>query len=254
MKQKIIWSEVKAEDIQVALKLLVDPKKREVLPRFFKTGKGEYGEGDIFWSISVPNQRAVVKEVGLLSLEEIEKLLYSKVHECRFTGLLFLVQLYKKSKKEAVLNEKVVAFYLKHFKQVNNWDLVDTSAYSILGDYLLNRDRSILYEWIESTHLWQQRIAMVATMAFVRKGEREDTFALADRVLLHTHDLMQKATGWLLRETTRKGGEGPLRSFLEGVRVGDTQKRYQLMPRTMLRYCIEKFDETLRQDYLKGRI
>ena len=209
-----------------ALKEASDEEKKLVLPRFFKTGKGEYGEGDKFLGVIVPETRKVAKANKNASYELIEALLESEWHECRLCALLILIEKYKKTPEEAV------QFYLCHLKGINNWDLVDLSAPYILGDYLVNRnDRQILYTLAKSPDMWAQRIAIVSTLMLIRNGQYTDTIALAEQFLTTRHDLIQKATGWMLREVGKRD-EPLLVSFLEA--------NSERMPRTMFRYAIEK--------------
>lgn len=209
-----------------ALKEASDEEKKLVLPRFFKTGKGEYGEGDKFLGVIVPETRKVAKANKNASYELIEALLESEWHECRLCALLILIEKYKKTPEEAV------QFYLCHLKGINNWDLVDLSAPYILGDYLVNRnDRQILYTLAKSPDMWAQRIAIVSTLMLIRNGQYTDTIALAEHFMTTRHDLIQKATGWMLREVGKRD-EPLLVSFLE---ANSTR-----MPRTMFRYAIEK--------------
>lgn len=209
-----------------ALKEASDEEKKLVLPRFFKTGKGEYGEGDKFLGVIVPETRKVAKANKNASYELIEALLESEWHECRLCALLILIEKYKKTPEEAV------QFYLCHLKGINNWDLVDLSAPYILGDYLVNRnDHQILYTLAQSPDMWSQRIAIVSTLMLIRNGQYTDTIALAEHFMTTRHDLIQKATGWMLREVGKRD-EPLLVSFLE---ANSTR-----MPRTMFRYAIEK--------------
>lgn len=233
-------------EIKQALQVLSIPEKAEFLPKFFKTGKGEYGEGDIFIGVSVPDQRSVAKEFyQKISLEEHSSLLSSKIHEHRLTALLMLVYKFEKT-KDKIGQKEIIDFYLKHTKYINNWDLVDTSCYKILGRYCFeNQDSKILESLSDSDDMWEKRMAIVATMHHIKKGKFELTKTFALKNLKHPHDLMHKANGWLLREMGKKN-EPELLNFLN--------KYYNEMPRTCLRYAIEKLDENLRQDYLKGRI
>ena len=235
-----------AQTISNALSDLSIPQNVEILQKFFKTGKGEYAEGDIFIGVKVPDQRIVAKEFyNKISLEEINELLSSKIHEHRLTALLMLVYKFEKTKDKNQQKE-IVAFYLKHTKHINNWDLVDTSCYKILGRYCFeNQDSKILEKLSDSKNMWEMRMAIVGTMHHVKKGEFGLTKSFALKNLHHPHDLMHKANGWLLREMGNKN-EQQLLDFL--------YHHYKEMPRTCLRYAIEKLDENLRQDFLKGRI
>jgi 3-methyladenine DNA glycosylase AlkD len=220
-----------------SLRAYSDEEKKEILPRFFKTGKGQYGEGDRFMGVTVPNTRKVAKSAAGLSSDVVEMLLESPWHESRLCALLILIEKYRKDP------ETIVTFYLNHTRWVNNWDLVDLSAPYILGDYLVKlEDRSILYELAQSQLMWEQRIAVVSTLMLIRKGQFEDTMRLAQKLLSARHDLMQKAVGWMLREVGKRD-KGLLQSFLE--------KHKSQMPRTMLRYAIEKFSPEERAYYMK---
>ncbi len=211
-------------------------EKREVLPRFFKTGKGEYGEGDRFMGVVVPDTRKVAKNHNDVSWEVLEALLESEWHECRLCALVILVNRFKKQPDETL------SFYLDHTKGVNNWDLVDLSAPYILGAYLVDKsDREILYVLSASKNMWEQRIAIVSTLMLIRNSQFADTMKLAEGFLNIKHDLMQKATGWMLREVGKRD-VGLLTEFLERYKA--------VMPRTMLRYAIEKFSPELRRYFL----
>ncbi len=223
-----------------------DPSQVEGLSRFFKTGPGEYGEGDLFLGIKVPVTRSVVKDCWKgTSFEDLEECLASGYHEVRLAGLLTLVEIFSHSRKDPLVQERCIGFYLAHTERINNWDLVDLSCYQLLGSWLMDKDRSLLYDLARNgKSVWEQRIGIVSTMAFIRKGQLDDTFAIADLLLDHPHDLIHKATGWLLREAGKRDGSA-LREFLA--------TRYMNMPRTMLRYAIEKFPEEERQQYLKKK-
>lgn len=214
-----------------------DDEKKIVLPRFFKTGKGEYGEGDRFMGVVVPNTRKVAKENAAVSWEVIEALLESEWHECRLCALLILVERYNKHPEETV------RFYLENTRGINNWDLVDLSAPYILGRHLAGyEDRSILYIMAGSGNMWEQRIAVVSTLALIRDNQFDDTLKLAEKFMGTKHDLMQKATGWMLREVGKRD-ERTLTAFLD--------KYCQQMPRTMLRYAIEKLTPEQRVHYMR---
>ena len=220
-----------------------NPSQVEGLSRFFKTGPGQYGEGDIFLGIKVPTTRAVVKSCWKeLTLNDLEECVTNPYHEVRLAALLALVEMFSHSKKDKAFQKECVDFYLSHTDRINNWDLVDLSCYPLLGVWLLDKDRSLLYDLArDGKTIWEQRIGMVSTMTFIRHGQLEDTFAIADILLHHPHDLIHKAVGWLLREAGKKD-ETALTWFLES--------RYKNMPRTMLRYAIEKFPEGKRQLYM----
>lgn len=223
-----------------------DPSHVEGLSRFFKTGKGQYGEGDRFLGIKVPVTREVVKQCWqTASFEDLETCVSSKYHEMRLAALLTLVQIFKNAKKDKALQQQCVDFYLSHTSYINNWDLVDLSCYELLGTWLLDKDRTLLYDLAHhGKTIWEQRIGIVSTMQFLRHGQLEDTYAIADIFLNKPkplHDLLQKAVGWLLREAGKRD-EQWLKDWLNS--------RYKNMPRTMLRYAIEKFSEEERAKYL----
>lgn len=223
------------------LKSLENKEQKEILQRFFKTGKGQYGEGDIFLGIKVPVQRKTAKKYLDLSLEEIQELLNSEIHEHRLIGLFILINKYKKTEDK----KNIFDFYLKNAKRVNNWDLVDLSAPNIVGDFILDKDRDILSEYAKSENLWEKRIAIVSTFTLIRNNQFEDTIKIAEILLNDAHDLIHKATGWMLRESGKRD-LNVLEMFLK--------KYYKIMPRTMLRYAIEKFPEDKRKAYLRGEI
>jgi 3-methyladenine DNA glycosylase AlkD len=220
------------------------PSQVEGLSRFFKTGPGQYGEGDKFLGIKVPVTRAVVKECWrYIGFPELEESLSSKYHEVRLAGLLALVEIFTHAKKDQTLQRECVDFYLSHTDSINNWDLVDLSCYPLLGEWLLDKDRSLLYDMARNGRtIWEQRIGIVSTMTFIRHGQLQDTFDIADILLHHPHDLIHKAVGWLLREAGKRD-KAALEAFL--------QPRCQSMPRTMLRYAIEKFPDNERRAFLK---
>ena len=219
------------------LRGLSDDEKKTVLPRFFKTGKGEYGEGDRFLGVIVPNTRKVAKNHKDSPYIVIEMLLESEWHECRLCALLMLIEKYRKEPDEAV------HFYLTHTQGINNWDLVDLSAPYILGDYLKDKtDRNVLYDLAGSSVMWERRIAVVSTLMLIRHGQFDDTIRLAEALIDSKHDLMQKSIGWMLREVGKRD-KGLLVQFIE--------KHKHEMPRTMLRYAIEKFPEPERREFMR---
>jgi 3-methyladenine DNA glycosylase AlkD len=221
---------------------LKNPKKARELTRFFKCGKGEYGEGDQLWGIMVPFQRQVAKKYFQdADLQDAQKLLNSPVHEQRLTGLLMLV--FKFEKADEKLRKEIYKFYLKNTKRINNWDLVDLTAPRIVGEFLLDKDRKILYRLAKSKNLWERRIAVLATFMFIRECDFKDALKIAEILLNDNHDLIHKAVGWMLREIGKRNIKTE-EKFL--------QKYYRTMPRTILRYAIEKFPEKKRADYLKG--
>lgn len=233
------------QDIFKTLQTKKAVKKAEIFSRFFKTGKGEYGEGDIFWGLSVPTQRIIAKTYSNASFSVIKKMLCNPVHEFRLTALLILVYTYKKASSE--IRKEIFDFYIANMRYVNNWDLVDLSARDIVGGFLYEytKDRTLLYKLARSPSLWERRISIVATWSFIKKGEYADTLAISEILLFDTHDLIHKATGWMLREVGKKS---------EKHLVGFLKKNYSRMPRTMLRYAIEKFPKEVRKAYLLGHV
>jgi 3-methyladenine DNA glycosylase AlkD len=227
--------------VKAELKSFADSSKAEHSARFFKTGKGEYGEGDVFIGVTVPNQRKVAKQFKGLDLAEVKKLLDSKVHEHRLTALLILT--YKYEKGDEALRRSIYDFYMRNLARVNNWDLVDSIAHKIVGDYLLGKPvmRKVLYNLARSKDLWERRVAMISTWWFIKYDQFDDVVKLAEILLKDEHDLMHKAVGWMLREMGKKD-EDRLRKFLD--------KHAGEMPRTMLRYAIEKLDEDVRKVYM----
>ena len=232
-----------ARVVHAALRAVADPEKAAFYPNFFKTAPGQYGEGDRFIGVTVPKQRKIAKEFKDLPLVHIEKLLQSEVHEDRFAALAILVLQFK-SADEAGQN-KVAQFYLSHRARVNNWDLVDASASYILGPWLEHEDRKIIYDLAASKVLWDRRIAILTAGYYIRNHDFIDIFALTDLLMNDSEDLMHKAIGWMLREVGKKDRKA-LEKFLK--------TRYKKMPRTMLRYAIEKFEPEVRQKYLGGLI
>jgi 3-methyladenine DNA glycosylase AlkD len=221
------------------LSQLSNPEKAKKISRFFKTGKGQYGEGDIFLGIPVPEQRKVAKRYTDLPLTDLQELLSSRIHEHRLTALLILVAKYGKADNSG--KTEIFSFYLKNTENINNWDLVDLSAPKIVGDYLFNKDTAILDNLAKSNNLWERRIAILSTFTFIRNNHFEDALNIAELLLHDEHDLIHKAVGWMLREIGKRDQEREER-FL--------YKYSMQMPRTMLRYAIEKFDEQKRKFYL----
>jgi 3-methyladenine DNA glycosylase AlkD len=233
------------EELKKELLKYSSKEKAKLLSGFFKTEKGEYAEGDIFIGITVPDQRKTAKIFyNKFTLKDIEKLLHSETHEHRMTSLFMLILKYNENKDES-LKKEIVDIYIRNKKYINNWDLVDLSAEKIIGDFLYNykKPRDILYDFAETEHLWTQRIAVLSTFYFIRKNDFKDTFELAKILLNHKHDLIHKAVGWMLREIGKRDFNKEY-DFLK--------KYYKKMPRTMLRYAIEKFDQDLREKFLKG--
>lgn len=230
-----------AFQVKAELKTFADSEKAKHSAGFFKTAKGEYGEGDVFIGVTVPDQRNVAKQFKDLDLAEVKKLLDSKVHEHRLTALLILVLQYEKGVEAA--KRKVYDFYMANLDRVNNWDLVDTSAHKIVGAYLLDKPvmRKVLYNLARSKVLWERRVAMISTWWFIKYNQLDDVVKIAEILLKDEHDLMHKAVGWMLRELGKKD-ESRLRKFLDKYATG--------MPRTMLRYAIERLDTDTRKYYL----
>jgi len=226
------------------LNKLKNPEKAKLLQGFFKTGKGEYGGGDIFLGITVPESRKIAIKYKNLSLEEVEQLLKSKIHEERLIALLILVHNYQnhKEKRSVIYN-----FYLKSANNnyINNWDLVDLSSHQILGHYLLDKDRSILYKLAKSSNIWEKRISIISTFQFIKNNQFFDTIKISEILLNDKHDLIHKAVGWMLREIGKKD---------ESVLIKFLNKHYKSMPRTTLRYAIERFPEKTRKRFLLGKI
>jgi 3-methyladenine DNA glycosylase AlkD len=230
-------------EIRKAISKQKNPAQAIILQRFFKTAKNEYGEGDIFYGIKVPVQRIIAKKFKDLSLSDINKLILSKVHEERLIASFILVDQFEKGdeKKQKIIYN----FYIKNRKGINNWDLVDLSAPKIVGQYLIDKDKSKLYKFAHSRDLWEKRISILSTFTFIRQHWFEDTFNISEILLHDNNDLIHKAVGWMLREV----GNRDLQSEEEFL-----VKHYKTMPRTMLRYAIEKFPEKKRKNYLRGKI
>lgn len=236
-----------SSQIKHSLLSLATPARAKTNAWFFKTGKGQYGEGDIFVGVTVPQVRSVVKEVSLdISLTEVQKLLKDPIHEVRLCALLILVKLFQKAQTKEN-KKKIFDFYIKHTKYINNWDLVDTSAHIIVGEYVslcMEYEERIAFidRYITSKSLWENRIIVVATFYQIKKGNEKMIFYVAERLINHPHDLMHKAIGWMLREVGKNSGENVLKTFLD--------KHIRQMPRTTLRYAIERFSEPTRKKYL----
>ncbi len=231
---------------QLVKKMISDnsnKKQAEILQRFFKTKKGEYGEGDIFVGIKVPVLRNIARQNLDLNFSNLQKLINSKIHEERMVCLFILVQMFKKADEKG--KENIYKFYLKNTRKINNWDLVDLSAPNIVGEYLLDKEKDILYVLAISENLWERRIAILSTYSFIKVNIFDDALSIS-KILLHdSHDLIHKAVGWMLREIGK-------RNFL--VEEVFLKEYYKKMPRTMLRYAIEKFPESKRKKYLAGEI
>jgi 3-methyladenine DNA glycosylase AlkD len=230
-------------EIKKEIKQKANPQKAILLQRFFKTGPGQYGEGDIFLGLMVPVQRAIVKKYKDLSLKDLKVLLNSGIHEERLIALLILVEQYKKGNEQK--KEDIFTFYHLHRKRINNWDLVDLTAHSISGSYLMDKDKSLLYKLAESENIWDRRIAVMSTFYFIKYNVFDDALCIAEKLINDSHDLIHKAVGWMLREIGNRD---------MNTEEGFLEKHYKKMPRTMLRYAIEKFPERKRLAYLKGTV
>ncbi len=213
------------------------------LQRFFKTGKGEYAEGDIFVGIKVPVSRKIASRFVHLTLADLQKIIKSKIHEERLIALFILIAKFKKGDEKA--RERIFNFYIKNIRYVNNWDLVDLSAEKIIGSFLIDKNKELLFELAESENIWKRRIAIISTFYFIKAHQYAATLKISEMLIKDKHDLIQKAVGWMLREIGKRDVQAE-ELFL--------QRFYKIMPRTMLRYAIEKFPETKRLDYLKGII
>ena len=221
------------------LQKLKNPKKAKILARFFKTGKGEYGYGDVFLGLMVPESRKIAIKYKDMPFNDIKTLLKSKIHEERLIALLMLVHNYKNG--NTAEKEKIYNFYLKNTKLINNWDLVDLTADKIIGAHLIDKDKSILYKLARSGNVWERRIAIISTFYFIRNGKYEETFRISKLLLNDKYDLIHKAVGWMLRELGKRNQEEE-EKFL--------RKYFKNMPRTMLRYAIERFEEDKKKFYL----
>jgi 3-methyladenine DNA glycosylase AlkD len=230
--------------VRGTLRKHANPTDAEILQRFFKTGPGEYGEGDVFIGVRVPAIRKIAcKFRGLLSSTDVQALLASEIHEERLLALIVLTEQYQKGTADD--RTRIYKFYLANTQHINNWDLVDASAEHIVGAYLRKRSCKPLYKLVQSGNLWERRIAIMSTFHFIKNNEFDDTLKIATMLVADTEDLIHKAVGWMLREVGKRDRNAE-ELFLK--------KHYQYMPRTMLRYAIEKFPEGLRQKYLKGTI
>ncbi len=231
------------KSLREIVKKHANPEQAKILMRFFKTGNGKYGEGDEFLGIKVPVSRKIAKQFTNLSLEEIQELLNSSIHEERLIALFILTEQFRKA--DAARKKIIYNFYLKNTKRVNNWDLVDLSAEKIIGAYLLDKGTKILFKLARSKNLWERRIAIMSTFHFIKNGLYDTTLEISNILLDDEHDLIHKAVGWMLREV------GNRKLVVEEKYL---KKHYISMPRTILRYAIEKFPEEKRQAYLKGKI
>ncbi len=237
------WSDMNAQEIRKRLRKLSDKNKAEVLRGFFKTGPGHYGEGDVFLGITVPVLRKVGKECGSTSLPDTVQLLRSAIHEERLLALLLLIHAYANAHDS--LKKKVYNLYLKNSRYINNWDLVDLSAPNIVGNYLMDKSRKPLYALAKSRNLWKRRIAILSTFHFIRQNDFQDTLNISTILLDDDHDLIHKAVGWMLREVGKRNLSVEEKFLLQ---------HHKKMPRTMLRYAIERFPESKRQRYLNGSV
>ena len=219
---------------------LKNDEKAKILARFFKTGKGDYGEGDKFLGVTVPISRTIAHKYSEIPLPLVSKLLNNKYHEVRLVALLILVHKYK---TEPLKKKEIYNFYLKNTRNINNWDLVDLSVHYTVGDYLIKNDRKVLIKLAKSKNIWERRIAIISTFAFIYKGESKWTFKIVDMLINDKHDLIQKACGWMLREVGKRISEKDLTLYLD--------KNSKNMPRTMLRYAIERLPEKKRLYYIK---
>lgn len=232
------------EAVFLWLKDAGNPEKAAFLQGFFKTAPGQYGEGDLFLGVPVPKQRVLAKTLAPQAPKSLlSELIQHRYHEMRLTGLLALVYRFEKTTQETD-RQLLVDFYLKHLDYINNWDLVDTTCSQVLGAFYWKKEKSLFFSLADSPVLWRQRIAMISSLYWIRKGDFTDTLALAEKLKNHPHDLMHKAVGWMLREVGNRNFE-IANEFLSN--------HYRTLPRTLLRYAIERFPEELRQDYLKGR-
>ncbi len=238
-------NDMNLSDLKKELQTKANSSHAKNLQRFFKTGPGEYGEGDVFIGIKVPELRKTAQNFKELYLKDLEKLLRSKIHEERMVALFILRIQYEQAAQEGGNTLPYINLYLNNATRINNWDLVDTSAPYILGHYLLKENREILYTFAKSPNLWKKRIAIISTFAFIKEGEFDDALKIAELLLFEDHDLMHKAVGWTLREI----GNRKL-----AVEEKFLKKYYKEMPRTALRYAIEKFPEKKRKSYLQGKI
>lgn len=229
------------EQSKTDMRRLANPERARVSRSYFKTGKGEYGEGDVFLGLAVPQMRKLARDYAAFAMEDLERLLASEVHEERGLALLVLVNRFRKA--DAAERKRIYGFYMKHTAAVNNWDLVDCSAPYIVGPYLDGRDRRVLVKLARSRNVWERRIAILATHHFIRQGQPEETLRIAEMLLGDEHDLIHKAAGWMLREVGKRCGEEVEAAFLE--------KHCRAMPRTMLRYAVERFPAPRRAYFLR---
>ncbi len=231
------------EAIKKEIQKFANKKRADFNKKYFKTGKGEYGEGDLFLGLTVPEQRKIAKLFQDLEIEDVKRLLKSKIHEHRFIALVILI--HKFNKQGESKKKEIVDIYLSHTKYINNWDLVDASAEKILGQYLLNKskyEKKVLYDLARSKSLWEKRISIIATFAFIKNRQFNDCLKISEILLEDSHDLIHKAVGWMLREIGKRDMKAE-ESFLK--------KHYKKIPRTMLRYAIEKFSREKKDFYMQ---
>lgn len=234
-----------AHEISTSLEALKDAEKAEAATRFFKTGEGEYSEQDLFLGIRVPTLRQTAKQYKHATLKDIEVLLRNQYHEIRLLAVFMMVALFERSKKKPDIQQSIVESYLSHTSFVNNWDLVDSSAYKILGPFLMERDKTVVYQLAGSNDLWERRIAMITCYYFIKHRHFDDALAIAEKLINDREDLIHKAVGWMIREIANRD---------KLVAVNFLAQHYQNMPRVMLRYAIEKFGKEERKAYLQGSI
>jgi 3-methyladenine DNA glycosylase AlkD len=230
------------QQIVSELKKFGSPERAKHSLRFFKTGPGQYGEGDLFYGASVPEMRLVVRKYNNISLDDIQELLHNKYHECRLVALLIFVDKYEQAKTDT--ERKIIyQIYLSNAKYINNWDLVDSSAHKIIGAYLynINKNRDILYKLAKSNDLWEKRISIISTFYFIARKDFDDSLKIAEILIDDKHDLIHKAVGWMLREIGKRD---------QNIEEEFLKKYYKTMPRTMLRYAIEKFDDKKKKFYM----
>lgn len=236
----MINNKAELDVIYDSLLSLKNPIKSQILSRFFKTGKGQYGEGDKFLGISVPDTRKLARRFSHCSFDILSSLIKSEYHEARLLALFIVIQKLKKSDEET--KKKAYDFYFKNIKYINNWDLVDITCRFIVGDYLIEKDRSRLYTLAKSKNLWERRTAIVSTYSLIRIGQFDDTLKISEILLTDKHDLIHKAVGWMLREVGKKK---------EAVLVSFLKKNYKIMPRTTLRYSLERLPGEMREEFMK---
>lgn len=243
-KDNIIFTEMKdMQSIQLLIKELeyfgsFERAKHSL--RFFKTGPGQYGEGDLFYGATVPEIRSIARKYKNITLNDVQELLHNKYHECRLVALMILVEKYEKSKTDTE-KKAIYEIYLKNTKYINNWDLIDLSAHKIVGAYLYDKDRKRLYELAKSKDLWKKRISVISTFYFIYRKDFNDSLKISEILLEDKHDLIHKAVGWMLREVGKRN---------QNVEEKFLKQHYKTMPRTMLRYAIEKFDDKKKRFYM----